>query len=181
MLDARTPWPASARSLPPPMDSDHPRSGRAAAAPDEPAADGGDVLEETPVAPRTPIPHHGPQTAHPATPMEPIRCGRQEPLTGQPVGLIAQVVAHPGEVIDQHHTRPRTLGRRGRRICQHRAVRRGDAQIADRVSSVQEHGVRRGRAGSAASCASSRCHRTPATPRTRWTATTTGSGNEPGS
>jgi hypothetical protein len=65
-------------------------------------------------APGGDLAHDGPQAAQPAAPVVQVRSGGKEPFPGQPVGLVPQIMAHPGEVVDQHGalaTGQRPLGR----------------------------------------------------------------------
>jgi hypothetical protein len=55
----------------------------------------------------TQIAHDRTQAAETATPVVQVRGHGQEALARQPVDLSTKAVAHPGEVVDYHHTRPR--------------------------------------------------------------------------
>jgi hypothetical protein len=65
----------------------------------QPCASGLDVVKGSPL-PRAELAEDGARAAQHAAP--PVQVGRsgQIALAGQPVGLVAQVLAHPGEVVE---------------------------------------------------------------------------------
>jgi hypothetical protein len=90
----------------------------------EPGARGLDVVEGAALA-GAELADDGAQTAQHAAPPVQVGGGGQVALAGQPVGLVAQVLAHPAEVVNDHHARPRPLGR-GRGHVGRQLPTRGD-------------------------------------------------------
>ena len=92
-------------------EADHADPAGAAWLADQPVPDRLHVLEDPPLPP----PHvadRGPHAGQRAAPGEQVRHGSQVALAGQPVRLVAHVLAHAHGVVDDHHARP---GRRARR------------------------------------------------------------------
>src|SRR4029453_9537989 len=66
-------------------------------------------------------------------PPVPLGSGGQIPLAGQPVGLVAQVLAHAGEVVDDDNAGPWPLAGWRRHIGRHIAARGGELHLGHGV------------------------------------------------
>jgi hypothetical protein len=98
----------------------------------QPCASGLDVVKGSPL-PRAELAEDGAQAAQHAAP--PVQVGRsgQIALAGQPVGLVAQVLAHPGEVVEDDDARPWRLAGRGGHVGRHLPAWGGDGHLGHGV------------------------------------------------
>jgi hypothetical protein len=77
----------------------------------------------------------GAQASQCPAPGKQVWRSREVALAGQPVGLVAQVLAHAHGVMDDHHSPPRPLARRGREAGGHRPASGRDRHVGHHASS----------------------------------------------
>jgi hypothetical protein len=99
----------------------------------QPAAHAVDVIERA-ACPGRYLPHDGPQAAQPVPPVVQVGGCGQVSLARQPVSLVAQVMAHTGEVVHNDHAWPPARGLRNGHIGWHLPVRGADHLIHHRGS-----------------------------------------------
>src|SRR5512132_1022164 len=112
--------------------ADHPDPAGAVLLLGQPGPYGLDVVEG-PALPGAQLAHDGAQTAQHAAPPVQVGGGGQVALAGQPVGLVAQVLAHAGEVVDDDNARPWPLAGWGRHVGRHLPARGGELRLGHDV------------------------------------------------